>query len=568
MHLVDDLRLAIHGRDVAFKDAATDFANRVLERAGDRLEERFPTRIVCVRHLPLTLRVAEDALDATAEIEEAAARLADRLAEHRGVGDDVAVFSDEALRRAAILALPAGSVWPWWADDLTALPGPAALATVALDDGQVWMVLEELQRSAVLTGMVAQWSDTDCACLLARLPPAQVLGTLNVDPHIVALVRRWRRHWRTLPTPAFTIAALVRLRCETGLTGDAARAAVACASVVVGDHPSAPDTPDAVVPGMKRLPGGELSAGDEATADDGTAMSAALTAAPTSSAVPTGVTSARLPATSTDHLTALGATLPSGFSGLAYLLARTSECAVGEALWRACLPEGVVLAHAWAGLVGDDPIAAVLSGHHHAISPCPVLTREQAEEIRTAITTATLTALAHRGLAGPLALHLQVVEARGLIVAQLRDSAAVVAAWPRAQHRQALQAVTQDWRNATWTAEPSLTQLHPALVTAGSGLPSPVLPAAPDTETAAILAQVVGAPLAVFSARAGLRADELHACLAIAGSVQDDGETIRITMPAAAIDQRLRCAGLDADPGHVPWLGRNVRLAFSGGEEF
>jgi hypothetical protein len=79
---------------------------------------------------------------------------------------------------------------------------------------------------------------------------------------------------------------------------------------------------------------------------------------------------------------------------------------------------------------------------------------------------------------------------------------------------------------------------------------------------------VVGAPLAVLCARARLAAADVPACLAIAGSLHDDGETIRITMPASAIDVRLRRAGLDADPGHVPWLRRQVRLVFAGGEEF
>ncbi len=40
------------------------------------------------------------------------------------------------------------------------------------------------------------------------------------------------------------------------------------------------------------------------------------------------------------------------------------------------------------------------------------------------------------------------------------------------------------------------------------------------------------------------------------------GDTLRVIMPMEAIDIDLRRAGLDQDPGHLPWLGREVELVF------
>lgn len=567
-HRVDDLRVAVRGRSAALKDAAADFASRVLERAGDRLEERFPARVVDVRRLPLALRVAEDALDGGVEVEDAAARLADRLAAYQGQGEEVAVFADEALRRAAFLALPVRAACPWWADDCAALPGPAAVATVGLDDAQVWMLLTDLHQRALLTGILARWSEADLVTLLGRLsPPARLLSeraqaAARASTQVVAELRGWRRRLRAVPVAAFTIVALVRLRCEEGLEDEEAHALVALALAAGGNAGGTPSSP-AVIPaaGTPSSPSAGGAAADMPVPAAGMAAAHGIASAAAHPATPLAADAPLVFAGDGS-----GAVSRTAYAGLAYLLARTGECGVAEALWRACLPEGAVLAQAWAPLAGDDPIVALLSGQPD--TACPIMEPEQAEEISALISAGTSAALAHRGLCDPLALHLRLVEPRGLVVAQLVGSRAVLAAWPQTRHQQALEAVVDRWRGATWTADPALAQLHPALTAATPELPAPLLPASADAATAAILAMVVGAPLAVLCARARLAAADVPACLAIAGSLHDDGGTIRITMPASAIDVRLRRAGLDADPGHVPWLRRQVRLVFAGGEEF
>jgi hypothetical protein len=45
-----------------------------------------------------------------------------------------------------------------------------------------------------------------------------------------------------------------------------------------------------------------------------------------------------------------------------------------------------------------------------------------------------------------------------------------------------------------------------------------------------------------------------------------DGDELVVELPASAVDVDVRRAGLDLDPGHVPWLGRRVRIRYAGGE--
>jgi hypothetical protein len=44
-------------------------------------------------------------------------------------------------------------------------------------------------------------------------------------------------------------------------------------------------------------------------------------------------------------------------------------------------------------------------------------------------------------------------------------------------------------------------------------------------------------------------------------------DELRVVMSHQTVDIDHRRAGLDHDPGHVPWLGRCLRFEFAGGEE-
>lgn len=53
---------------------------------------------------------------------------------------------------------------------------------------------------------------------------------------------------------------------------------------------------------------------------------------------------------------------------------------------------------------------------------------------------------------------------------------------------------------------------------------------------------------------------------ALAGRIETEAEAIRIVLPMAAIDLDIRRAGLDADPGWLPWLGKRLSFVFEGDE--
>jgi hypothetical protein len=59
----------------------------------------------------------------------------------------------------------------------------------------------------------------------------------------------------------------------------------------------------------------------------------------------------------------------------------------------------------------------------------------------------------------------------------------------------------------------------------------------------------------------------LTAHLAIPGEVVDSGETRTVRMPADGVALAVRRAGLDRDPGWVPWLQRLVRFEYAGVNE-
>jgi hypothetical protein len=50
------------------------------------------------------------------------------------------------------------------------------------------------------------------------------------------------------------------------------------------------------------------------------------------------------------------------------------------------------------------------------------------------------------------------------------------------------------------------------------------------------------------------------------GRLIAEREHLVIIMPASAVELAHRRAGLDRDPGYVPWLRRRVGFEFAGGE--
>ncbi len=72
------------------------------------------------------------------------------------------------------------------------------------------------------------------------------------------------------------------------------------------------------------------------------------------------------------------------------------------------------------------------------------------------------------------------------------------------------------------------------------------------------LAEMIGRPL-----DAAAVAD----LFGIAGKVEIGARIIHVRLPSDTIDFDIRRAGLDANPGHLPWLDRRLEITFGAGEE-
>jgi hypothetical protein len=69
---------------------------------------------------------------------------------------------------------------------------------------------------------------------------------------------------------------------------------------------------------------------------------------------------------------------------------------------------------------------------------------------------------------------------------------------------------------------------------------------------------LLGRTLSLKAARGRLRRS---------GQIVLTEQTVTVIQPVEAIDIDLRRAGLDADPGWLPWLGKTLSFRFVGGEE-
>ena len=95
-------------------------------------------------------------------------------------------------------------------------------------------------------------------------------------------------------------------------------------------------------------------------------------------------------------------------------------------------------------------------------------------------------------------------------------------------------------------------------------------PSAPTAVAICLLAQICGSIAFLFGSRAASRsgeepdaADSLAArFLTVPARVRLEPDSLKIIMPMDRIDLALRQAGLDRDPGWIPWLKRTVHLEF------
>ena len=68
----------------------------------------------------------------------------------------------------------------------------------------------------------------------------------------------------------------------------------------------------------------------------------------------------------------------------------------------------------------------------------------------------------------------------------------------------------------------------------------------------------------LWCARVGIavNVDAVRAALRVRGALELEPGVLRVTLPMETIDIAIRRAGIDLDPGHMPWLGRSVEIVY------
>jgi hypothetical protein len=567
-HRVETLRLAVHsspGREAAAARLAEHFTRDVLEQFSEIVEARSPGRVVLIRRMALRWSLSEAQLADKANVASSAAELADSVAASDGglphAGDSIAAFDDEAGWLAAYLrqrALGAGEEWfhATWRDAErhgTALASP-------------------LRRDIVLAALSRLDAAGELAGVLARLPPATIasLGAaLGIDGAAALSLEP-------------TIAAPV--------------AVAAAGSVLAGLVP--PLAPSA--------------AGDPKGVEAALLEAVAAVAQPSEERLHEPVVPGPLTFAEPDEQAAPA----TRFGGLFYLLSLALELGIGEALWKVCLPEGLILAQAAAALLGPDAAGDPAPAWFGGVAPRELLTwppvsPEQQAEACTELLAATATALPRYGVApspevlldlmpspagrllvasgqGPFALFAWPAPDASAVAAGL---AAFLGAWPGSFPPPRAPGVLVDL-DTSGRLRPNATErrnkgdsgrLHPDTsrqphgARAGVSEPTvgaaPLLPFTPTAPASALLAQICGTLAELFALRVGLtpaEASEVVArYLAIPAQVEWRPEAMTVVLPMARIDLAVRRAALDRNAGWVPWLGRTVRLEFvsEGGDD-
>jgi hypothetical protein len=547
------------------RPAAERMVRAVLDRCAALLEERAPGRVVLIRRLPLRWRLDESTLEDDSSVEQLALAAADAIERisHPSVleppadAEGAIIFDDEPHFRASHL-LAAARGRPAWFH--TALEGisTAPLADLAAPEcrATAHATLLRLAQEGVLAEVLGAQAPSTVSAFAAALgfhadaaeQEAQAPSAIDYAPERSRLAST-AAAWPALPAPALALALRVHAALYLEEPLDASRPAAVAAAVLRGLRASVPEGPAPI----------EFTAAVSAEIAPSVAEKALAAPEPLSEDPAESVSTA--------------------CAGLFYLLDRVQELDLAESLWKACLPEGGVLAAAVSALLGSrfaaDPAPARFGGIT-GVPVCPPVSPEQHAEIAVATCAALAAALPRRGLATiPRALVTIANHPAGrLLAAATVNSPFVFFAWPAGDPptlEAGLHALLGAWpHEAILVASPALAMLDKT----GRLRPDPhrrpphlFLPPAASSSAAGVLALVAGAPSLLFEARAGEVPVETAEAfvtrfLTRAGQLETTSTEMRIVLAADDVDLAVRRAGLDRDPGWVPWLHRSVRFVY------
>jgi hypothetical protein len=489
----------------------------VLERVSDELDNT--TRVVVIRSLDVRWRIPADRLDDADIVATLAADLVialrpawDEPIEQPSRDAQVVVFTDEAA---------------WWADALTSR-SRSGLAwyhrRIVTDDEEPLHQLSVLEHASLARAVLRRLGP-QTAAVLAAAP----------DDAVIALAR-------ALTHPG-----------DPGGHG--------------GSIGAAPGDPAVSSSGSDVI----AAAGE---IEQATAILLALSGQPDCSvetrldrtgAKPANETATSLSETQMD-------TGPvevfSHHAGLFYLAALVVELGTADALWEACLAEGQVLAWAAAALVGDDPVTAWFGG----VEPTePRVSEDECAEVLERGVDELAAAITRRRDAPAPPLHVRA--SAGEIMATLPGSAFPVWIAPcteAAAVADALGRVALRWP-AHLVVPPALAGYGPRGRVEVGVTGGPLFRVTGPRSASRLATAALGASLALLETRCDRPAPDVAEFVArylqVPGwLVAADAETVLVRIGSRDVNFAIRRAGLDRDPGYLPWLARTVRFRFEGGE--
>lgn len=580
---IERLRIRVRTADPVDGDLARSaqrFTEAVLAQTAAHLNHASPERLIFVRHLNFDWRLTGRALARPEAVHRFARNITDRLSSQLPTnlpiaeGDlesDVVVFNDEAHWRAAHAIARARSHLSdaWFFEPLEADGDP--LATLCLPGRQdlAWRVLEQLaQKDLLVTVLAAAAVDTMVALADGLLPDISDAATSAEDPSLIAdLMALTGDLPANLTTKMLALVFFVRARMTTGhapqstVTASVAKVLAQLDRVRnLGSGPLQTDRLSSATPptGTNAPPGQTvLQPADVDTPEE---------------ELPQAEIQATGPAVDT---------LTTQAAGLFYLLNPALELNVGEILWKACLPETQVLAHAAALLVGEtlqgDRAVGLFSGTMPT-DPLPEVSADQQAEVSESLLTTLVAALPRRGLTNYPCIRIRLTGKgdRRLFVAHALSSPFVIFARPAGTADDVRAAVAEfidRWpRSAPQPrADSGLAGLDRRARTIPDDTMEDLPGACPDLSLSPsmylILLQVIGVIGHLFEARVSAAfspslVDFTAAYLAIPGKVVLAPEEMTVFFSEAHVDMALRRVGMDRNPGWVQWLGGWVRFDF------
>lgn len=382
----------------------------------------------------------------------------------------------------------------------------AALAEAADERPPHWALVALPAAPALWASIVAAGAPALSATIawLARMERVEAALALADEPSLEAVVA-------AAPSVAGVVAVIRARRAARSAVVATARAVEAAVA-----PPAAPSTQIPAVAVADASPPPTASPPDLATAAANSAATIHSAAQIDPVGPPPSAQSIAASALPRDPATLSATAAPSvttTHAGLFFLVGRVLEIELAEQMWAAGIDEGRALTAVAHTLIDpDDPAAAWFGGDVRETSAprAPfTCTASAAAEVRHGVTHALGLRLVRFGIARtPAALDAEL--------------STLAAAWP---------------------APPTLDPSTRALVTHGA--------AALALITAARLQQPPSLTL-------------LRAVCRRAGALALSDDALHVILPAAALDLDLRRAGLDHNPGHVPWLRRRVVIEYVG----